>query len=104
MTRNGNNKKMHKRKRKMRSKKRGPGEPLRGGSKGGARRWGAQKGGGPKGGDLKAGARSFALFFPSPAPIFALLLSLWCSSRGILVVFEAPGPSNVHVESSQAVV
>ena len=28
---------------------------------------------------------------------FALFVSLWVSSRGILVVFEAPGPSNVHV-------
>ena len=33
--------------------------------------------------------------FPLP---FSLFLSLsWWSSRGILVVFEAPGPSNVHV-------
>ena len=29
---------------------------------------------------------------------------LWGSSRGILVVFEAPGPSNVRVWSSQVVV
>ena len=78
-----------------------------------------EKVGGPKGGrGRRVGARRvgaeggrakiFALFFPSTAPIFALFFlslavfsclffSLWGSSRGILVVFEAPGPSNVHV-------
>ena len=35
---------------------------------------------------------------------FALFVSLWVSSRGILVVFEAPEPSNVHVWSSGVVV
>ena len=49
-------------------------------------------------GARRVGAQNFALFFPSPAPIFAL----FCLSLGsILVVFwwclEAPGPSNVHV-------
>ena len=39
----------------------------------------------------------FRAFFPSPAPIFTLFVSLWVSSRGILVVFEAPKPSNVSV-------
>ena len=44
------------------------------------------------------GAQNFALFFPFPATIFALFVSLWVSSRGILCCcFEAPGPSNVHV-------
>ena len=35
---------------------------------------------------------------------FAVSVSLWVSSRGILVVFGAPGPSNVHVWSSLVVV
>ena len=48
-------------------------------------------------GERRRGAQNFALFLPSPAHIFALVLSLWGSSRGILVVFEAPGPLNVHV-------
>ena len=54
----------------------------------------------PEGWGPKAGGPKFRSFFPSPAPIFALFLSLWRSSRGILVVFQAPGPSNVHVWSS----
>ena len=61
---------------------------------------GAPKGGGPKcGGHRKGrGARRMGgpkfrvFFFPSPAPIFDvfffLSLSLWVSSRGILVVFS----------------
>ena len=48
-------------------------------------------------------AQNFALFSPLPAPIFALSLS-GGSSREIFVVFEAPGPLNVHVWSSRAVV
>ena len=47
---------------------------------------------GPKGGRPK----NFALFFPSPATIF-FLSSL--SLGGLLGVFEAPGPSNVHIWS-----
>ena len=43
----------------------------------------------------KGGAQNFALFSPLPLPFRSF--SLWRSSRGILVVFEAPGPSNVHV-------
>ena len=65
----------------------------------GARRVGAQKGGGQKGGRPK-----ISLFFPSPAAKFVLFFLLWGSSRGILVVFEAPGRSNVHVWSSRVVV
>ena len=66
-------------------------------------------GGAPKGGERKVGPRkggwpNISRFFPSPATIFALFVSLWGSSRGFLVVFEAPGPSNVHVWSSRAVV
>ena len=36
-------------------------------------------------------------FFSSSARIFVPFLSLWVSFRRVLVVFEAPGPSNVHV-------
>ena len=83
------------------------------------RRVGAPKGGGPEGCGAKKGGRgpkpeksggpegwgaqNFAFFFPSPATIFALFDSLW----GLLVellVFEAPGPSNVNVWCSPAVV
>ena len=45
---------------------------------------------GPKGGAPKGGAPKGA-FFPSPAPIFALFVSLWGSSRGFLVVFGSAG-------------
>ena len=62
------------------------------GPEGRAPRWGGPKVWGPK-----VGGPKFRFFFPSPAPIFALFLSLWGSSRGNLVVFEAPGPLNVHV-------
>ena len=58
----------------------------------------ALKGGAPEG----WWAQNFALFF-LPASIFVLFVSL---SLGVfswnLVVFEAPGPSNVHVWSSWA--
>ena len=40
------------------------------------------------------GAQNFALFFPCPTAKFVLFFPLWRSSRGILVVFEAPGLSN----------
>ena len=74
------------------------GEPEPG--KSGAPKGGAPKGGGPNGG----GPKISRFFFPSPAGKFALFFPLWGSSRGILVVFEAPGRSNVHVWSSRAVV
>ena len=45
------------------------------------RRVGLRRVGGPK----------FRALFPSPAPIFALFVSLWGSSRGFLVVFESAG-------------
>ena len=60
--------------------------------KGGGRKGGGSKGGGPKGGGPK-----FRAFFPSPAAKFVLFFPLWGSSRGFLVVFEAPGHSNVQV-------
>ena len=66
------------------------------GGGGGGVGWGAE-GWGPEG----WGAQNFALFFPSPAGKFVLFFTLWGSSRGILVVFEAPGEApgrtNVHV-------
>ena len=55
----------------------------------GARRVGARRVGGLK----------FRSFFHSPATKFVPFFPLWGSSRGILVVFEAPGRSNVHVWS-----
>ena len=54
----------------------------------GARKVGVRRVGGPK-------FRPF--FFPCPASKFVLFFPLWGSARGILVVFEAPGRSNVHV-------
>ena len=47
------------------------------------------------------GAQNFALFFPSPATVFHSFLPLLVF---FVVVFEAPGRSNVHVWSSRAVV
>ena len=66
---------------------------------------GAPKGGAPKGGPPKprkmwlpkGGENKISrFFFPSPATIFALFVSLWVSSRGILVVFEARGLRKHH--------
>ena len=56
-------------------------------------------GGGPEGwGPGGVGAQNFAFFCLSPTRIFFLsFFSLLGSFRGILVAFEAPGPSNVHV-------
>ena len=53
--------------------------------------WGPE-GCGPEGWEPK-----ISRFFPSPAPIFSLFVSLWVSSRGILVFLKRRGPSNVHV-------
>ena len=84
----------------------GPMDPRSGGSKGGGSKGGGSKGGGSKGGGSKGwgGAQNFAPFFSLSRHRFAFSVSLWGSSRGILVVFEAPGRSNVHVWSSRAVV
>ena len=46
----------------------------------------------------------FRAFFPSRPHFRSFSLSLWGSSRGILVVFDAPGPLNVYVWSSRALV
>ena len=79
--------------------------PKGGGPKGGAQKGGAQKGGAPKSGAPKGGGPKISrFFFPSPATKFVLFFPLWGSSRGILVVFEAPGRSNVRVWSSLVVV
>ena len=77
------------------------------------------KGWGPKGGARRWGAQHFAFFcFPLPLPFWlysggllvsffslsgvfsCLFFSLWGSSRGIVVVFWIPAPSNVHVWES----
>ena len=63
----------------------------------GRKKWWVE-GWGPKGARPK-----ISRFFPSPATKFVLFFPLWGSSRGILVVFEAPGASNVHVWNSRAV-
>ena len=55
-------------------------------------------------GPRMVGAQNFALFFPSPATVFILFSLSFGLFRGILVVFEAPGRSNMHVWSSRAVV
>ena len=59
--------------------------------------WGFERWG-PEG----VGTKISRFFFSLP-PEISFLLSLG-SSRGILVVFEAPGRSNVHVWSSMVVV
>ena len=70
---------------------------------GGSPKGGSPKGGGPKGWGTEGwGAQNFALFFLSPTG--HSFFSLWGFSRGILVVFEAPGRSNVRVWSSLVVV
>ena len=73
--------------------RRASGAPKGEGQKGGARRSGGPKVSGPEG----RGGPKFRTHFRS-------FFSLCRSSRGILVVFEALGPSNVHVWSSRAVV
>ena len=65
---------------------------------------GGRRVGGPKGGVLKGGRPKISRFFPPPAAKFVLFFPLWRFSRGILVVFETPGRSNVHVWSSRVVV
>ena len=44
-------------------------------------------------GPRRVEAQNFALFFsPLPPPFRSFCVSLWVSSRGIFVLFEAPGP------------
>ena len=56
----------------------------------------APEGWGPEG----WGPKISRFFFPSPATVFSFSLSFGLF-RVILVVFDAPGPSNVHVWSSR---
>ena len=80
--------------------------------KGGPRRAVAPKGGGPnlekvgppRVGSRTVGAQNFALFFPLPPNVFDYFSLSFGLFRGILVVFEVPVCSNVHVWSSRAVV
>ena len=53
---------------------------------------GAPKGGAPKGGPRRVGGPKFRAFLSLSRHHFALFVSIWVSARGILVVFEAPGP------------
>ena len=46
----------------------------------------------------KVGGPKFRCFFPSPVTISFLSSLSWVSSRGLLVVFEAPGPANARLE------
>ena len=87
---------------------------------GGPKGWGARRGGGPEGVGArrgggpnpekvgpeglgaegwgpKGGGPKFRAFFALSRHNLHSFFSLWGFSRGILVVFEAPGRSNVHV-------
>ena len=74
--------------------------------------WGAKprksegpEGWGPKGwGPGGWGPKNSRFFFPLPPQFFFFFSLSFGFFRGILVVFEAPGPSNVHVWSYRAVV
>ena len=73
--------------------------------------WGALRGGGPnpekvgpEGWGPEGWGPKFRAFFALSHRKCLSFFFLWGVSRGILVVFEAPGRSNVHVWSSQAVV
>ena len=66
---------------------------------------GARRGGSPKGwGARRGGGPKFRAFFALSHRKLHSFFSLWGFSRGILVVFEAPGRSNVRVWSSLVVV
>ena len=61
---------------------------------GGPEGWGpeAPKSGAWRVGPRRVGGIKFRAFFSSPTTIFFHSSLSWGSSRGILVVFEAPGP------------
>ena len=59
---------------------------------------GAPKGGATKGGAPEGGGSKFRAFFSSPAPIFALSVSLWGSSRGFWWCLEVPGLKCARLE------
>ena len=61
--------------------------------------WGARRVGPPR-----VGGPKFRAFFSLSRRKIRSFLPLWVSSRGILVVFEVPGRSNVHIWSTRAVV
>ena len=81
-----------------------------GARKSGARRVGGRarrvgpEGWGPEGWGPKGGEPKILRFFCSLPPEIHSFFSLWGFSRGILVVFETPGRSNVRVWSSLVVV
>ena len=75
------------------------GEEVEGGPKG----W-RPKGWGPKGWGPEGWGPKFRAFFLAPAGNFILSSLSGGSSRGILVVFESPVRSHVHVWSSLVVV
>ena len=60
--------------------------------KSGPRKVGPRRVEAPKGGTPKGGAQNFTLFFPSSRHNFLSSFFLLGSLRGILVVFEVPGP------------
>ena len=72
------------------------GAPKGGAPKGLGPRRVAPKGGAPKGGARRVGGPKFRAFSSLSRHHFALFVSLWVSFRGILVVFETLGPSNVR--------
>ena len=76
-----------------------------GGPKGWSPKGGGPAGWGPEGWGPKGGGPKISRFFFSLPPENSFFSSLSSRfSRGILVVFEAPGCSNVHVWSSLVVV
>ena len=54
---------------------------------------------GAKGGPEGWGAQNFALFSPLPPQFSFFFFFLWVFSRAILVVFEAPGPTTLKIDS-----
>ena len=85
----------------MGGEKGGAMDPRNGSSKGGGSKgggfegWGVRRVGGSKGGGFEGGPEISRFFSLSRRKIRSFLPSLG-SSRGILVVFEAPGRSNVR--------
>ena len=97
MTRNRNNKKMHKKRTNEQHDEneecRGPNsEKVEVRRSGGPEGWGL-KGGGPKGGAPQRGGSKGV----GPIAGVPKFRAFFLCSGGIFVVFEAPGPSNGHV-------
>ena len=72
-------------------KPRKSGAPKGGAPKGGAQKGGVHKGGAQKGGARRVGFPKFRAFSSFSRHRFAVSVSLWGSSRGILVVFSKAG-------------